>query len=198
MLKYIFFLLAMTSVVSSLHATELKSIDELKEEFYNLKPYQRINLIKIFQRARKDDLSWTAVGISWEESEFGRFQISIPNRWSLDCGIFQNNTKTVLKRKGLKNNLYNRTGMCTILNTNPEKAYEEFVNEIRFWQRVKGENNWNEIWKSYNAGYTGGGKNYSKMIARRIRVLKELMPELARIPQYNFGELYIRRVSDSI
>lgn len=177
---------------SSLGDTKLLSIKEIETQWFNLKLYQKINLVRIFQRARKDNLSWTAVAIAWEESKFGRFQIGVLGNGSYDCGVMHNNTTSVLSRKGLNSSLYNKIGVCTNLIMNPEESYLEFVKEIRYWKRTRGVNNWRAIWRGYNAGYTAGGKNYSIMIGRRITIIKKYMPDLIHM-KYNPNKLIIEK-----
>ena len=178
---------------ASLSATKLLSVKEIERQWFKLKPYQKINLVRIYQRANNDDLSWTAIAIAWEESKYGRFQMGFPTDGSYDCGVMHNNTTSVLARKGLKTSLYNKVGICTSLIVNPEESYLEFVKEIRYWERVRGTSSWRAIWRGYNAGYTGGGKNYSTMIARRIAVVKKFMPDLIDAHYYNSGELIIMK-----
>lgn len=187
----------------SLHAganagTNLLSIQEIEKEWAGLKDYQKQNLIRIFERASQDNLGWTAVGVSWQEGKFGRFQMGQPNKSSFDCGVFHNNTKSVLDRKGLANSLYNRVGICTNLIVNPEESYLEFVKEIRYWERVKGKGMWRQIWRGYNAGYNDAGKDYAKMIGRRIAVIKKHMPTLLNTNEYYSGTLVISKDPKSI
>ena len=183
---------------STVNATNLLTMTEIERQWFKLKPYQRINLIRIFQRAAEDDLSWTAVAIAWEESKYGRFQMGFPKNGSYDCGVMHNNTTSVLARKGLKPSLYNKLGVCTSLIVNPEESYLEFVKEVRYWERVRGAGEWSAIWRGYNAGYTGGGKNYSTMISRRIRTVKKFLPALIDTEYYSAGELRIEKDPKSI
>lgn len=143
---------------------------QYEKEFLNLDPYQ-IEMAKfIFNHAKKDELSWSAAAIAWQESQFGRWQINVnsPNSW--DCGVFQNNTKSVARHNDIDYNRYNKKEICTDLITSFSYSYLSFAQEIKYWENVH-NGNWNKIWSSYNGGWKGN-KTYSKMIASRIQVLK--------------------------
>jgi len=145
------------------------------KEWKNLKPYQKDIAKMIYNHAKKDDLAWTATAIAWQESQFGRWQINVNSRNSWDCGIFQNNTKSVAKHNDIPHNRYNKKEICTDLITNFRYAYLNFAKEITFWERVH-KGRWSSVWSSYNGGWKGSSK-YSNQIANRIKVLKKFIKD---------------------
>jgi len=196
-MKRIMFLL-LVILISNVSGTKLIPIEQLEREFLELRPYQRENLVQIFMRARKDNLSWTAVATSWEESKFGRFQMGFPRDGSIDCGVFHNNTTVLLDARDLKRSLYNKIGICTTIISNPELAYQEFKKNIDYWKRTRGKGNWFGIWKGYNSGYRKTNNNYPIMIMRRIRVIKTFMPYLKGNPFFGNVKFIIKKDPESI
>lgn len=162
-----------TLITSILLVTSLFSSDlyqKFDKEWENLKPYQKTTAQNIFKHAKKDNLAWTATAMAWQESQFGRWQVS-SNNGTWDCGMFQNNTKSVAKREKIPDNAYNRKELCTDLITDFNFSYLQFAAEISFWERVH-KGNWRKIWASYNGGWKGN-KEYAQQIAIRIQILKK-------------------------
>jgi len=158
-------------VSMSAHSEDL--VEKYNKEWANLKPYQIETAKQIFKHAKKDDLQWSATAIAWQESQFGRWQINMNTPTSWDCGVFQNNTKSVAKHHDIPYSVYSQKEICTDLITSFNYAYLNFAKEIAFWERVhKGD--WRKVWSSYNGGWAGNPE-YAKIIALRIRVLKRYM-----------------------
>ena len=166
-------------IASTLSTANAKSEEDLYRQFdaeyRQLKPYQIESAKVIFEHAKKDDLSWTATAIAWHESQFGRWQINVNSDTSLDCGMFQNNTKSVAAHNDIAYNRYNMKEICTDLITSFKYAYLNFAKEVAFWERVH-KSNWRKVWSSYNGGWAGN-KDYATKIAIRIQVLKKYMKD---------------------
>jgi hypothetical protein len=142
-------------------------------EWNSLGKYQKEVAEVIFKHAKKDNLQWTATAIAWQESQFGRWQININENDSWDCGMFQNNTKTVAKHSDMPHNRYNKKELCTDLIKSFTFAYLNFAKEVAFWEQVH-KGSWRKVWSSYNGGWKGNSE-YSEKIATRIQVLKKHM-----------------------
>lgn len=156
---------------ASLNAEELFS--KFENEWNLLQDYQKEAAQFIFNNAKKDNLQWTATAIAWQESQFGRWQVNVNSGGSWDCGVFQNNTKSVARHNNINYNQYNKKEICTELITSFEYSYINFTKEIKYWNEVHNDN-WNKIWSSYNGGWKGNQK-YSNMIKERIKVLEKYL-----------------------
>lgn len=128
-----------------------KTIEYIKE-FDSLKTYQIQTLKMIMNMAEKDNLSYTAGAIAWKETKLGRWQININSDLSMDCGLFGNNTKSVLNREDIKLSSYNYKEICTDLILDVEYAYTQFKAEISLWKHIH-EEDWLKTWGSYNSGH---------------------------------------------
>lgn len=149
------------------------------KEWNGLTDWQKRNAIKIFNRAKLDNLEYTATAIAWKESSFGLYQINYNTNYkTFDCGIWQNNTRSVAGHLKQTHNHYNGKALCTDLIRDEFFAYKMFVSEIELWKKVhKGSwDIWNKVWSSYNGGHKGND-NYSKDIAKRIKALKVILSE---------------------
>lgn len=153
-----------------LYANDYKKIEK---EYLNLKPYQKEMAKFIYKHAERDNLSWSATAIAWQESQFGRWQINVNSKNSWDCGVFQNNTKSVANHNDINYNSYNKKEICTDLITSFSYSYLNFAKEISYWEHVH-KGNWKKVWSSYNGGWKGN-KQYAKNIATRIQVLKKYL-----------------------
>jgi len=174
--KYALIVLLATQIMASKTDAELRRY--YTKEWNSLFEYQIRDAYKIYNYAYKDDVSWTATAIAFMESKLGRWQVATNSHArnnkvvidSYDCGVFHNNTSTVLKRESINNSTYNAKEACTDLILDFSYSYTNFLAEIKFWQKVYG-NNWRKIWGAYNSGY-GGNKEYARNISAIIRVLK--------------------------
>lgn len=175
MKKLIFATVATVITLSSVSASAEDLHKKFDSEWHSLKPYQIQNAIDIFNHALKDDLAWTAAAIAWQESQFGRWQVNVNSATSWDCGMFQNNTKSVANHNDIPHNRYNMKEICTDLITSFNYAYLNFAKEVSFWERVH-KGNWRKVWSSYNGGWAGN-PTYAKQIATRIQVLKKYLAE---------------------
>jgi len=173
MLKRVTLSLALLFSSSGVLAEDLyKKYDS---EWTQLSKFQKNTAQMIYDYAVRDDLGWTAVAIAWQESQLGRWQINMNSKTSWDCGMFQNNTKSVAGHQDVPHNQFNRKEICTRLITNYNFAYLNFAKEIEYWRGVH-KDNWRKVWSSYNGGWKGN-KEYAMSIVTRIQVLKNYIKE---------------------
>jgi hypothetical protein len=170
----LFFSGAIISAGIGAELDEQKLIDELiskyEKEWSQLSESQKASALMIYKHGARDDLGWTAAAIAWQESQFGRWQINVNSIESWDCGMFQNNTKTVATRQDVPHSQFNRKEICTRLVTNFNFAYLNFAKEIEYWRGTH-KDDWYKVWSSYNGGWKGNHE-YARMILSRIKVLK--------------------------
>lgn len=169
----VLFVICMIGAIGA-HSKTL-TFKEAKNEWNKLSQWQKKQSLQIFNRAKVDNLSWTASAIAWEESTYGTYQININNN-SYDCGVFGNNTRSVAAHLDQKHSYYNKKAICTDLIRDEQYSYQWFIVEVELWKRVhKGKwNMWRKVWESYNGGHIGN-KDYGQRISMRIKVLKEVL-----------------------
>lgn len=164
------FLIAGLMLIStSVMAKDL--VKAYEKEWSQLSASQKGIAQMIYHYAERDELGWTAVAIAWQESQFGRWQINVNSENSLDCGMFQNNTRSVASHEDVPYNRFNKKEICTRLITNFSFAYINFAKEIEYWRGVH-KDNWRKVWSSYNGGWNCNSE-YSEKIATRIQILKK-------------------------
>lgn len=133
---------------------------------------------KAYRLGVEHDLGYSLAAIAFLESSAG---VHLRNERTQDYGVFGINIRTVTKR------LHQLTGVT--LNDKQIKSLKSHlmfdmesnamyaIMELRFWQRVHGQNNWKPIWASYNGGYSYSNdrpQTYSRSVAKTIRKIKQL------------------------
>lgn len=131
---------------------------------------QQYTLIKSFEYGRAYDLSYSLAAIAWKESSAGEFPINVNDPSYGVHGILITNA---LVYAGLKDTSFNRNKMAIQLVRDETLSAKFAVINLRFWQKVHG-NDWRKIIASYNAGYnTGAGSKYAADIARKVRIIRQ-------------------------
>lgn len=181
------------------YGKKLKTDKELYDKYSNiwdnkLTNDQKILSYLIYRRAKYDNLAWTAVAIAFEESQFGKWETSANVRLNIkklssyvhsyDCGLFHINTKSLLKREKRLVDYYNHKEACTDLIHDRNYNYTNFLQEIRFWEKVHKGKGWRYIWGSYNAGHKSN-LEYGRKIAIIIQVLKNKKDFMKNIKEMN-------------
>jgi len=149
---------------------------DLRYELNHLDDSQKSILIRTYTKAKAYDLHYTMTAIAWIESNFGKHKVG---RTSQDYGVFQININTFKRRYSdlLKKNPLSDKKIKHLLVTDYNINFLASVAELQFWKSVH-KNNFNKIWKSYNAGYNlSAGKRYSEQIKLRIRLIKSYISE---------------------
>lgn len=118
-------------------------------------------------------IKYSLVAISLKESTLGKYMLNINDNKSLDCGLFQNNVRSVLKREKMKYGKYNQIEVCQRLLFDTSYSIYHAKQELMYWKKNRGT--WAKAYLSYHRGYkfkSPKGKAYSKDIQVIIEVLK--------------------------
>ncbi len=136
---------------------------------------QKETMYRVYMYSSNDDLSFSASAIAWEETSNGKYEIQLSDNsgGTWDCGLFGNNTKTVLDNMGLKHSSYNKKMICTDLVKDEFLSYKFMIKQIDYGKKLHGKN-WRKIWGTYNGG-TIPNKGYGDRIALRIQVIKYII-----------------------
>ncbi|CAL9990635.1 unknown function [Vibrio phage D479] len=135
------------------------------------------------------DMKWSLAAIAIQESSAGKKLI---NNRTKDYGVFQSNIKTAMKRLQRWERAGRDFGMYDVsdpehvkilLLNDSDIATSLAIEELTFWKAVR-NNDWKQIWASYNGGYYMGkdwqkySENYSNNITKIIRKLKTCEADL--------------------
>jgi len=170
-------LIALT-FISFLFASNYKvySVKEYIRAFNLLSLSQQKLLYEVFKKGETVNLQYTLTAIAWKESIAGLAKIDMWDGDGGSCGIFHYRLKSVFGRhKEWRWTRVNANMICTRLIENLDFAFAEAVAEIRCWQKIRGENNWMQIWASYNAGThykSAQAKAYAANINNMIKAIK--------------------------
>lgn len=166
-----------------LFAQPEKPVDYM-EEWKSLSDEQKMLLHKTFIKAKDFDLGYTMTAIAWKESKAGKELVN----WnlnskgevvSIDCGVFQNNSKTVISRLdgNQKHTKSNIAKVCRNLVLDYDFSLFHAVEEIKYWESLYPDQ-WKKIWASYNGGFNNSSKvtlAYADDISKRIKFLAKVM-----------------------
>ena len=180
---YIFVLIVLASVgsVNSLYGKELRKPDNnivkgYRKDFAKLNDSQKEVFELFTQGMTHADFRLSTLAIAWEESHFGKFQMNYNKKNdSYDCGLFGNNTNTILNRADEKRSDANKKMVCTRLILRKEYALKHLLIELMYWKNrytSKNSTDWYKVWASYNGG-NNPNYNYAARIFARISVIKE-------------------------
>ena len=122
-------------------------------DFDKLSVKQQTILNYAYMQGKEYGFGHTLVAIAWIESEAGKYQININSLSSYDCGIFQANVKSVLRRdKAIKTSHFTKKAVCTRLIEDIDFAITEALAELTYWEVVR-KGNYKKLIASYNAGW---------------------------------------------
>ena len=138
-------------------------------DFDKLTVKQQTTLNYAYMQGKEYGFGHTLVAIAWIESEAGKYQININSLSSYDCGVFQSNVRSVLRRaKTLKSSYYTKKAVCTRLIEDMDFAITEALAELTYWEVVR-KGNYKKLIASYNAGW-----NWKRGTAYFNKIKKEL------------------------
>ena len=150
------------------------SFGSLKSDLEKLSPQQKAVMVKTFNKAKHFDMAWTMTAIAWYESGFGK---ALVGRTTPDYGVFQINIYTYKRRfkQHIEALHMSDDTIRHILKHDYDVGFLAAVEELKFWQTVRGDDNWTEIWGSYNDGTVidEAGRKYAEVIRARIALLKQ-------------------------
>lgn len=157
-----------------------KLYDKYMRDFQKLDKSQILVMKEIYKRVEPYGLVYSALAIAWQESNFGKWSINLQDP---SCGPFQQSVFHYMRKYKLKMTDFNMNKVCSELIFNIDLSVATFISEIESWELVhrKRWNKWDYIYRSYNAGNNWNSevaKNYSLKIRTRIRVLKEMLPNI--------------------
>ena len=141
----------------------------LQYQFNHLSQKQITVLKQSCRFGIKDNLCYSLIAISWQESNFG---VWIVNYQDKGAGWFGVKISSAIKRITPKMRMtrfnLNRVGSW-LINDSAFSA-RMAIAELKFWYRVR-KGNWMRVWESYNAGY-GRNKRYARDIADKVKFLQ--------------------------
>ena len=111
------------------------------------------------------------------ESNDGQYMVNLNDP---SCGISHIHLKTYLKRHNIKDTPFNRNKHCQELINNPKLAIANAIEEILFWKSVHCSKSgcdivqYQNVVKSYNAGWNYSSKKANEYYKRFKKVYKEL------------------------
>ena len=112
---------------------------------------QKEILIQSYKLGEPFDMGFSLAAIAWQESSCGRYLINLQDP---SAGVFHNNIISVLNRHGMRDTQWNRNFLAMKLINDFEFSAAESLAELEFWQSIHGDNNWLDIWQSYNGGFS--------------------------------------------
>ena len=163
-------LVILTILISNLNATSLK----------NLSYQQKEVLSYVYSKAKEFNLSLTMTAIAWQESQFGRYELSLSDP---SCGIFHVMPAILAVKVGLQNDSWNRSRLCEKLITDRDFSFSAALLELKYWQNYWEAEHVSRVWSHMVASYNGGfninikTNIYLKNIKAKIRLLKKYLKE---------------------
>lgn len=138
-------------------------------------PEHRKQVARLIYKKTKGSniIKYSLVAISLKESTLGKYMLNINDNKSLDCGLFQNNVRSVLAREKMKYGKYNQIEVCQRLLFDTSYSIYHAKQELMYWKKNRGS--WTKAYHSFHRGYkfkSPIGKAYSKDIQVIIEVLK--------------------------
>lgn len=108
-------------------------------------------IIYAYNYGKKHDFGYTMAAIAWKESCAGIYRINFSDP---SAGIYHAYLPGVIKRHYKKQDTpFRRNAIAEKLIRDPEFASKIALEELLYWRKVR-KNNWKEIIKSYNKGFS--------------------------------------------
>lgn len=160
----------------SLTFSQAQRIISVKENFYYLehkaKPWQIKMLLKVFNKAKPYNLSWTASAIFWQESHLGEWKHNLADP---SCGVFHQLLPDLADRYKITANMWNMSRLCDKL-MDFEYAFKTFIETFRIKENICRNVGYRykwSIWKCAVKAYNSyGNKTYYINIRNKIKALK--------------------------
>ncbi len=114
------------------------------------------------------DLGETMVAIALEESELGRYRISLSDP---SAGVYHTLISHAIKDLGWKDNSYNRNRAAQLLIDDHVYAAHLAIGVLKWWHNYRG-GDWKETLSGYNGGHKGN-PSYVRRIANHIKHIRQ-------------------------
>lgn len=130
-----------------------------------------------YHYGKKHDLGYTMAAIAWKESCAGLYRINFDDP---SAGIYHAYLPNVIKRHYKKRNTsFRRNAVAERLIRDPEFASQIALEELLYWKKIR-KNNWKEMIKSYNKGFSWEknktrnkmAESYYEDISKKIQILQ--------------------------
>ena len=163
-------LFVITLVILSVGAlkAEVISVRDNIKELNSLNPEQLEVLEMVYDSSQLFDLGYTAVGIIWQESKFGKWKINLADP---SCGYFHKLLPEYARELGLKPTRWNNSRVCELL-LDFDTSLDVFISTMRTKEqicRVRGSSN---VWRCSIKGYNGSGKRAEEYMLNVINKIK--------------------------
>ncbi len=158
-------ILVLIILLGSLQATSLS----------NLSYRQKQTLQYVYSRAKEFHLELTMTAIAWQESQFGKYTLSLSDP---SCGIFHVMPATLAKDTNINPTKWNQSRLCERLIFDRDFSFSAALVVLKYWQNYWESKNVPRVWSHMVASYNGGfdiniGTNkYLKHIIHKVRLLK--------------------------
>lgn len=143
--------------------------------YNSLSKSQKKMLVTLYNYGKQFDLGYTIAAIAWKESNVGEYMLNINSRNNYDCGMFQNNVKSVHSREGRKLTKYSADKTCQKLMVDINYALLHVTEELEYWKNLYPDD-FMKIWTSYNKGFNNSKAytdEYALDILLRVKILQK-------------------------
>lgn len=139
----------------------------------HLSAQQKNLLVQSIQIGEKRNLGYTLAAIAWVESQAGLYPVNANSHAYSPYHIL---LKTALARRNVPNTDFNRSKMASRLVGDLEYSAALALEEVEYWQKVRGKKNVFDWLASYNGGWSALGKtesiNYANNVMRKTKQLE--------------------------
>lgn len=162
MLKFVMFLLLPIMLFGDIMSEQ--------HDWYSLTQNERDTIIQGYLDAKQFDLGLTVAAIIWQESRGGKWLISTDHN---DYGLYHINLYWYMKSMGIKNTIYNKSEVASILITDKMTSLSYVVAKLVIY-RKRYHGNYMKVWEAYN-GIGERGKVYAKKISSKVSFLRMML-----------------------
>lgn len=126
---------------------------------------QKNILVQSIQIGDKHNLGYVLAAIAWVESQAGMYPINANTHAYSPYHIL---LKTALARRNVPDTNFNRSAMASRLVGDLEYSADLAIEEVQFWQKVRGKQNTFDWLASYNGGWKAAEKSESIDYATKV------------------------------
>lgn len=134
---------------------------------------QKDILVQSIQIGEKRNLGFTLAAIAWVESQAGMYPINANTHAYSPYHVL---LKTAMKRRDVQDTPFNRSMLASKLVNDLEYSADLALEEIEYWQKVRGKKNTFDWLASYNGGWKAAEKsesiNYANKVMRKTKQLQ--------------------------
>ena len=141
---------------------------------FGLTNSQISNMRFSFQHGKRYNLGWTLIGISYVESNLGKYPMNLSDPSGSQYHIL---ISSVMNRNHIPDTAWNRSRMMEKLIKNKRYAVKQAISELLYWKAYwirKGYTGtwlWVKMVGSYNGGYYSN-IGYARKVAKAIKRLR--------------------------